>query len=167
MRLSVAAMLGVALSLALALPGCGGEGEATAGRAAPPARSPGAAAAPAAARLCRGQLRGFVASLDALRERLAGGLTYAQYLHRVGAARDRYDRVPSRRLAIGCLLAAGTPAERALNRYIAAANAWGDCLAVVSCETASVEPRLQREWARAADLLSTARRGLRGPGAPS
>jgi hypothetical protein len=65
------------------------------------------------------------------------------------------------KLALGCLLASGGPGERAFNLYVDAANAWGDCLATASCNTRSIEPRLQREWALAARQLTVAREGLR------
>jgi len=50
--------------------------------------------------------------------------------------------------------------ERALNSYLVAANAWGECLATASCELEAVEPRLQRQWARASDLLGSVQTGL-------
>ncbi len=102
--------------------------------------------------------------MDALREKLAVGLRYDAYLDDVKAARVAYDGVPVDRLGLGCLVAVGTPAERALNRYTAAANAWGDCLASASCDSESVEPRLQHEWALASERLSAAQKGLRGGG---
>jgi hypothetical protein len=94
--------------------------------------------------------------MDALRKKLAVGLSYEGYLHDVREARFVNDRIRADRLAIGCLTTVGTPAERALNRYIGAANTWGDCLAAASCDTESIEPRLQRSWARASDLLTEA-----------
>jgi hypothetical protein len=48
----------------------------------------------------------------------------------------------------------GTPSEQALNEYIDAANAWGECLADAACTTASIEPILQRKWRMASRLLS-------------
>ena len=40
--------------------------------------------------------------------------------------RATYDEMPAHRLALGCLIGAGAAAEKAFNRYIAAANTWGD-----------------------------------------
>lgn len=54
------------------------------------------------------------------------------------------------------MTATGTPAEDALNRYIDAANAWGECLADASCATATIEPVLQRRWRLASRSLSAA-----------
>lgn len=98
--------------------------------------------------------------MNGLRRKLAVGVSYGEYLHWVNEARSAYRAIPADRVGFGCLLAAGTPSERALNRYIAAANAWGECLTETSCDTRAVEPRLQREWARAAALLSSARDGI-------
>jgi hypothetical protein len=97
--------------------------------------------------------------MDALRRKLAVGLTYEQYMAELRGVRGAYRAIPAERIRLGCLLTAGTPSERALNLYIEAGNAWGECLATVSCSPESVEPRLQRLWARAAGLLSAARSG--------
>jgi len=160
MRPSSAATVGILLSLALILPGCGDERTAAADRTVSP---PGAARAkaPATSSLCGSQLRDFLGSMDALRDRLAVGLNYEDYLREARALRDVYGRIPVERLTIGCLAAAGSPGERALNRYLDAANTWGDCLAATSCETDSLEATLQRKWALASDLLSAAQQGLR------
>jgi hypothetical protein len=160
MRPSSAATVGLLLSLALILPGCGDERAASADRTVGP---PGTAQAkaPAANSLCGSQLRGFLGSMDALRDRLAVGLNYEDYLREVRTLKGVYEKIPVDRLAIGCLAAAGSPGERALNRYLGAANTWGDCLASTSCETESLEATLRRNWALASDLLSAAQQGLR------
>jgi hypothetical protein len=98
--------------------------------------------------------------MDALRRKLAVGLTYRQYRSELEGVRGAYEAIPAKRVQLGCLLAAGSAAERALNRYIVAVDAWGECLATASCELATVEPRLKHEWARASDLLSSAQAGL-------
>jgi len=160
MRLGQAATLGALLSLALALVACGEE--PTAGSERVPAARGGAdpVARLSAEPGCRGQLRTFLGSMDALREDLAVGLSYEGYLDELERVRDAYDRVRAGRLPVGCLLTAAGPGERALNRYIDAANVWGDCLATTACETESIESDLQRRWAFASDLLSSAQSGL-------
>jgi hypothetical protein len=105
-------------------------------------------------------LGSFVGSMADLRRKLAVGLSYEEYLGEVRKLRVVYAAIPSERLELGCLLVAGTPAEKALNRYIAAANVWGECLTTAACDTATVEPALQHEWARASALLSTAQAGI-------
>ncbi|MFP5389139.1 MAG: hypothetical protein ACLGG5_07550 [Thermoleophilia bacterium] len=109
---------------------------------------------------CR-RLRPFLGSMAKLRDDLARGLSYDDYLREVQQVRAAYARLDADKLTAGCLLASGGPAERAVNLYIDATNAWGDCLATVSCDTHSVEPKLQRKWARAAHQLAAAQQGLR------
>jgi hypothetical protein len=98
--------------------------------------------------------------MDDLRGKLAVGLSYGAYLHRVKAVQTAYDRVPVDRLDLSCLVKAGAPAERALNLYVAAVDTWGECLTSASCDSESVEPKLQRKWALASDRLSSAQKGL-------
>lgn len=160
MRLS-AATVGMLLGLALLLSACGEDGTTAVGEPSSttgPARSQ-AAAPPSAA--CRSQLHDFLAAMAILRDNLARGLSYDDYLAEVKHTRAAYARIHPRQLQAGCLLASGGPAERAFNLYIDAANAWGDCLATVTCSTRSVEPALQRKWALAARQLATAQAGLK------
>jgi hypothetical protein len=89
-----------------------------------------------------------------LRRQLAVGLSYEQYAARMKGLRASYGEIPVERLAIGCLASIGTPSERALDKYIDAANAWGECLADASCTTDSIEPVLQRKWRIASHFLS-------------
>jgi hypothetical protein len=152
-------LLGCALiaAVALVLPGCGDSGAATAESSAapPPQKQAGAKAGPGAA--CPARLDAFVGSLDSLRRQLAVGLDYDQYAIRVKALRGGYERLPIERLDLACLAASGTPGEHAFNKYIDAANAWGECLADASCDTATIEPVLQHKWRLASHSLSEAR----------
>jgi hypothetical protein len=142
-----------------ALSGCG-DGEAAAVNESASTSVERQADTLQAGRRCRGQVGGFVDSMDGLRRRLAVGLTYEDYIAEVRTLRKIYAGVPVDRLSVGCLLAVGSPGEQALNRYIDAVNTWGDCLAVASCDTESVEPKLQRTWRLASDRLSVADDGL-------
>ena len=160
MRLGPVATVGILLGLALVLPGCGDQSAPAAGTGA--ATPHGAESDDSAViRTCQIQLHGLLSSMDDLRGKLAVGLSYGAYLHGVKAAQGAYDRVPVDRLEFDCLVRVGTPAERALNLYLDAANTWGDCLTSVSCDSESVEPKLQRSWALASDRLSLAQKGLR------
>ncbi len=161
MRLSAAMIVGIVLGLALMLSGCGEDGSSAAGEpasvastssAAPPKRT-------APGRTCR-RLRGFIGSMAALRDKLARGLSYDDYLREVQSVRVLYSEIEADKVSVGCLLTSGGPAERAFNLYIDAANTWGDCLATVSCDTRSIEPKLQRKWALAAQRLTVAQKGL-------
>ncbi|HKT83242.1 MAG TPA: hypothetical protein VJQ84_05330 [Solirubrobacterales bacterium] len=113
-----------------------------------------------ARRSCRHALGPFLTSLAALRDDLARGLSYDDYLARIRDTRAIYAEIRPDRIPAGCLVVNGGPAERAFNLYIDAANAWGDCLAEVSCNTRSVEPELQRKWALAEDRIADSKHGL-------
>lgn len=162
MRLSSAATVGILLGLALILGGCGEDGSTAADH---PTNNTSITSAstqtrPSSVQTCN-QLRGFIGSMAALRDKLARGLSYDDYLGEVQGVRSLYREIDSDKVTLGCLLASGAPAERSFNLYIDAANAWGDCLATVSCDTRSIEPQLQRKWALAAHQIALAQRGLR------
>lgn len=177
MRSGPAATLGVLLGLALILPACGDERTAAAGGGAATAgtestttdgktTAPGKAMAKAqpAARQCGRLLGDFVDSMESLNNTLAVGLDYEGYLGAVNHVRATYASLPAERLPFVCLTRAGAPAEQALNIYLDTANTWGDCLANTSCNPESVEPKLQRRWEQASDLLSDVQSGLRDLG---
>ena len=113
---------------------------------------------------CQGKLDGFLDSLDALRSRLVAGLSYGAYLREVRQIRAVYGQIPFDRLTLDCVAAVGTPSEKAFDRYIEAANVWGECLEEVGCDAYAVEPRLQHRWRIASHLLSEAHVGSRGVG---
>jgi hypothetical protein len=162
MRLSSAATVGILLSVALVLSACGEGGRTAADK--PPSTAKTSALPsprPATTRSSCSRLRPLLGSMAKLRDDLARGLSYDDYLREVQRVRAVYARLDAVRLTAGCLLVSGGPAERALNLYVDATNAWGDCLATVSCDTHSVEPKLQRRWARAAHQLAAAQQGLR------
>lgn len=109
---------------------------------------------------CQIQLGSFVASMDSLRRRLAVGVTYDQYVAEVRGIRSTYKKIPIERMEIDCLAAVGTQAEKAFNRYIEAANSWGECVSEAGCSSETVEPVLQRGWRIASHFLSEADKGL-------
>jgi hypothetical protein len=122
----------------------------------------GNAAAPVpAGDLCQSQLGGFVGSMDGLRRRLAVGVTYDQYVAEVRGIRATYGEIPTEKLRIDCLTAVAAPGEKAFNRYIEAANDWGECVSEAGCGSAEIEPVLQRRWRIASHFLSEAEDGLR------
>jgi len=162
MRLSSAATVGILLGLALMLSACGEDGTTAAEKPASASRTASAPPSrPATGRDSCRRLRPFVGSIARLRDDLARGLSYDDYLGEVQSVRSAYARINADKLSAGCLLASGGPAERALNLYIDATNTWGDCLATVSCNTRTVEPKLQRKWALAAHQVTIAQQGLR------
>ncbi len=161
MRLSSAATVGIMLGLGLMLSACGEDGTTAAEK---PVGTTNSTSVPPHATTTREscpRLRPFLGSMLKLRDNLARGLSYDDYLREVQGVRSVYARLDADKLSARCLLAGGGPAERALNLYIDATNTWGDCLATVSCNTRSVEPKLQRKWALAARRLASAQQGLR------
>lgn len=114
--------------------------------------------------LCQSQLGGFVGSMDGLRRRLAVGVTYDQYVAEVRGIRSTYGKIPTDRVQIDCLTAVATPGEKAFNRYIEAANDWGECVSELGCGSAEVEPVLQRRWRIASHFLTEAKEGLDSAG---
>jgi hypothetical protein len=169
MRLSPTATVGILLSLALTFSSCGQDGTTAAGDPrqtasttpeSTPRRSTGSQGASVDNR-CRRELRGLISSMGRLRDDLARGLSYEDYLPRVKKTGSVYARIRAGKLTAPCLLASGGPSEHAFNLYIDAANTWGDCLATVTCSTGSIESKLQRKWAEASHQLATAEEGLR------
>lgn len=168
----------LALAAALLVSGCGGGGldltapPTIASRpadkgadttTAPEGRGKGSRPVPAGD-LCQSQMGSFVGSMDSLRRRLAVGVTYEQYVDEIHAIRSTYRRIPVQRLEVDCLTAVGTQSEKAFNRYIEAANDWGECIGETGCGSATVEPALQRRWRIASHFLSEAEDGLRAVG---
>lgn len=169
-------LTGYVLLAALLLAGCGGSGSDSTVSATITSRPATTAAAkpdpqqgkkprPTPGGPCQAQLGSFVASMDSLRRRLAVGLTFDQYLAEVRGIRSTYRKIPIDQVEIDCLGAVGTPSEQAFNRYIEAANDWGECVSEAGCSSATVEPVLQRRWRIASHFLSEADEGL-SAGAP-
>jgi hypothetical protein len=169
-------LLGCALLAAVLLGGCGGSGsDATTERTVASDETARTTEKPTASRkeakgkprpvpagdLCQSQLGGFVGSMDGLRRRLAVGVTYDQYVAEVRGIRSTYGEIPIEQLRIDCLTAVATPGEKAFNRYIEAANDWGECVSELGCDSAEIEPMLQRRWRIASHFLSEAQDGLR------
>lgn len=166
MRLSTATV-GMLLGLALVLSSCAEDDSTAANRPVEGANAAGSSASTSATggavtalSRCQRQLGDFIAAMADLRDRLARGLSYEEYLREVGAIRSAYARIRADQVPAGCLIASGGPSERAFNHYIDAANEWGGCLATPACETRSIEPKLQSLWALAAHQLSAAQRPL-------
>jgi predicted small lipoprotein YifL len=164
----------VVLVLSAALAACGGEGPATAKSAsgagpeltegsvqnrADLARQRPRPAAPNGR--CQTQVGAFLGAMEVLRRNLVVGLSYEQYVAEMKTIRRAYEAIPTDRVALGCLQAAGTPGESGLNQYIAAGNAWTGCVETPGCESASIEAELQRHWRTASRELSKAQLGLR------
>jgi hypothetical protein len=162
-------LAGCAFVAVLLLGGCGGGVSSTSAKTGTTVTSRAITTTPQkpvpkqgkpAAGPCQIQAGSFVASMDSLRRRLAAGLTYDQYVAEVQGIRSTYKKIPIDQVEIDCLSAVGTPAEKAFNRYIEAANDWGECVSEAGCSSATVEPVLQRRWRIASHFLSEADDGL-------
>jgi hypothetical protein len=114
-----------------------------------------------AGNLCQSQLGGFIGSMDGLRRRLAVGVTYDQYVAEVRGIHSTYGEIPTEQLRIDCLTGVAAPGEKAFNRYIEAANDWGECVSKLGCGSTEIEPVLQRRWRIASHFLAEAEDGLR------
>ena len=152
-----------AAALALTLSACGGgsaDATAQAAKRATGEARRGASSAQAGGG-CAGQVGDFLDSMARLRRNLVAGLSYEQYVGEVEAIRGTYREIPVDQLTLGCLKAAGTPAESGLNRYIAASDTWTACVEESGCEAASIEAVLRSRWQQASKLLSEAQAGLK------
>lgn len=160
MRSGSAAIAALMLAVAPIPAGCGDEQSTAASAAAKP---PVHASAPnrSEVRRCRRSLGDFLDALESLQNSVAVGVSYEGYLAAVNHVRASYAAAGADHLPLLCLARVAGPAEAALNSYIEAANAWGECLAGSSCDSESVEPALQRQWRRAAGRIASAQDGLR------
>jgi hypothetical protein len=170
-RTGPAAALVIGLALALASCGDGGssEGGTTAAIAASgdetvkatgkdkPADS-AAAVTGSPAGACQARLGEFLARMSDLRQSLLAGLSYEEYVVRVRAIRDAYEAVPVERLGATCVTGPAADAEDALNQYLRAANAWGECAATAGCAASEVEGELQHRWKLASKSLDSAKK---------
>jgi hypothetical protein len=167
MRSGPAAAAALMLAAALFSGGCGDEqsvaaeatGESTPASQARPAERKAyaelrtGAANRSEARRCRRTLGDFLDALESLRNSVAVGVDYETYLAALDGVRGSYAAIDADALPLVCLAGVATPAEAALNAYVEAANEWGDCLADASCDSTAIEPRLQRSWRRAGNLI--------------
>jgi hypothetical protein len=106
---------------------------------------------------CASHLAPLFDQLDHLRKSLVVGVSYEQYVAELETVRRTYAKVPVDELDFACLSGAAAEAEESFDGYLAAANTWGDCVSEAGCETASLEPKLQRKWKAAAAKLREAR----------
>jgi hypothetical protein len=110
---------------------------------------------------CQTNVGAVVDRLRDLHSRLDLGLDYAEYADQVGDVIAAYDDIPFKRLRDpACAAHVGLPAEKAVNEHIKARRLWHDCLGRIGCSGASIKPRLQPYWSRAARLTERAGRDL-------
>jgi hypothetical protein len=112
---------------------------------------------PALSSSCIAELGDLVAALEDLDSRLSVGLAFATYSEKVGDLRVAYDRLDVHAVDAVCLLEVGGPAEDAVNEYITAYNTWNACIEDVDCDTDSITPDLQANWAIATENIDSLR----------
>jgi hypothetical protein len=105
---------------------------------------------------CQARLGDFLDRMNDLRQSLLAGLSYDEYVVRVRAIRDAYEAVPVDKLGASCVTGPAAKAEDALNQYLLAANAWGECAATAGCAASEVEGKLQKRWKTASKNLDAA-----------
>lgn len=111
---------------------------------------------------CRSTLSGFLTKLSTVDARLDVGLDLDEYGDLVGEASVAYDGIDLEvvKKHPRCL-SAGSRLENAFNKYAAMASRWNDCVFEdVSCDTDSIEPLLQRNWAQASTGIDKAKQEL-------
>lgn len=114
-------------------------------------------------RSCDGDVDSFIRSLRVLDSRLNVGLTYPQYRDRLGDISVSYDDAVSvieQGDVDGRCLTVAIRGEKAFNLYIKAQNVWNRCIQNIGCSTDSIEPQLQRIWAKASKRVAQAWRNL-------
>jgi hypothetical protein len=153
------------ICLALALASCGGGSSTAAQTTVPEKPIKAKEAAPATTKpvkqdtsgaACQDRLGDFLDRMNDLRQSLLAGLSYDEYVVRVRAIRDAYEAVPVDKLGASCVTGPAAKAEDALNQYLLAANAWGECAATAGCAASEVEGKLQKRWKAASNKLDDA-----------
>lgn len=109
---------------------------------------------------CEKQLSGFNRALGDLDAELNVGLNFHDYSESVRDAAVAYERIDVDDLADDCALEVGLPLEKALRKYVDAEEVWEECFERLSCDLDSIDPKLQRLWAAAGDLIDQADDGI-------
>lgn len=149
----------------LAIAGCGGPSQAKKDaavkeRAEARKLKRSAEEAAAVAVTCRQQVSALLRALRATESRLNVGMTFADYGGQVGDISVFYDKMPINRMDFECVSGPGVQAEKAFNSYQRAYNTWNDCIGDFDCDTDSINPELQKEWAKASRQITRARSAL-------
>lgn len=109
---------------------------------------------------CEEQLEELNTTLTDLKSELTVGMSFSDYSRTVREASVAYGRIDVAELSDDCRTEVGIPLEDAFNRHIKAEDLWGDCIDDYTCDTDSIDPRLQRLWGQASDLMSDAKDGI-------
>jgi hypothetical protein len=113
------------------------------------------AEAEAARSACESEIGDFIEALNDLGSRLDVGLNFQSYSDRVGDVRVAYNKINVSALGGSCLDPAAD-GEDAMNSYIRAYNVWNDCISDLDCSTDSIDSKLQAQWSKASEKLTSA-----------
>jgi hypothetical protein len=95
---------------------------------------------------CQHQLKPLAGRLDGLRAHLIAEPGYRQYVGAVRNLRLTYAKTPFAQSDIHCLRGPARTAEKAVNRYVRAANLWTRCQADPRCDLQVAKTAIAREW---------------------
>lgn len=115
---------------------------------------------------CREAFAGLSEALDNIESDLAVGVDMQTYGGLVRKANRAYSDAFADADLIGatCLEDVGVPIERAVNKHVAAYNAWNKCATDIDCDDGSIDTRRQRLWRQASRAYLTAAENLAGMG---
>lgn len=111
---------------------------------------------------CRQQVGGLLRALRSTESRLNVGMSFTDYGEQVGGISIGYDRMPVSRMDFDCVGGPGVAGEKAFNSYQSAYNTWNDCIGDFGCDVDSINPELQKQWAKASRQITRARSALTG-----
>jgi hypothetical protein len=121
-----------------------------------PAQAAERPATPHAAR-CPHSVSILLDRLTAIDTELEGGMSFLKYKSLGVSAKAAYNRIPIPQLKADCLFDVGIPAEKAMNKFIAAQNTWRKCIvANANCKLALYNGPMQRFWTDAHRYLQKA-----------
>ena len=83
----------------------------------------------------------------------------SEFVQRVGTAKVKHDQLDPKSLQ-GVCLDAGVDLEKALNKYVKAANKWSNCISSYSCSFDEINDAMQHFWGDASTRISTAEKKI-------
>jgi len=112
---------------------------------------------------CEDTLGDFQEAISELNSRLDIGLNYDEYTDAVADAKVEYDQIDFDDLSDNtkCLGSVGVPLEKAMNKYIQAANIWSKCFDDLECSNDQINGKLQVRWAEATLKIEKAKDALK------
>jgi hypothetical protein len=107
---------------------------------------------------CNDRVEDFFSALQELNSRLDVGLSYDDYTDQVADVKVAYDQADFGNLHNFDCLRAAVPGEKALNQYVEAAGAWGDCIEDFNCDIDNID--LNGYWLKASVFVDRAQTNL-------